>query len=73
MPTKKRFEQLMTSIETITTQLEGEQTDLETSLKLFRQGQALIVEARERLQELEHEFNIVTTSSPVDETPQQQS
>ena len=61
MPTKKRFEQLMASIEAITTQLDSEQTDLETSLKLFRQGQALILEARARLQEIEHEFAILTT------------
>lgn len=59
MPAKKRFEQLMSSLEAITAQLEGEQTDLETSLKLFGQGQAIMREAQQRLTEIEHEFTIL--------------
>jgi len=46
----------MQSIESVTSQLENEQTDIETSLKLFREGQILIKEAKARLHKLEHEF-----------------
>lgn len=60
MSTKKSFKVLMESIESVTSQLENEQTDIETSLKLFREGQKLITEAKLRLQKLEHEFIIIS-------------
>lgn len=63
MPAKKRFEHLMSSLESITVQLEGEQTDLETSLRLFQEGQGLIQEARKRLSELEHQFTVIQEAS----------
>jgi exodeoxyribonuclease VII small subunit len=63
MSVKKNFEQLMKEIESITIQLESEQSDLEISLKLFKQGQILIQEAKTRLQYLEHEFEVINKQS----------
>lgn len=60
MSAKKTFKALMDSIESITQKLEHDQTDLETSLKLFKEGQGLINEAKARLEELEHEFKVIT-------------
>lgn len=51
----------MASIEALTNQLENEETDIEESLKLFREGQLLIKEAKTRLTKLEHEFIIINT------------
>lgn len=60
MSKKKSFKALMESIESLTSQLENEQADIETSLKLFRDGQILVKEAKARLQQLEHEFVIIS-------------
>lgn len=60
MSAKKSFKVLMDSIESVSGQLENDQTDIETSLKLFREGQLLITEAKTRLQKLEHEFIVLS-------------
>jgi exodeoxyribonuclease VII small subunit len=60
MSKKKSYKALMESIESLTSQLENEQADIETSLKLFRDGQILVKEAKARLQQLEHEFVIIS-------------
>lgn len=59
MSPKKSFKTLMDTIESITHKLEHEQSDLEASLKLFKDGQELIQEAKTRLEQMEHEFNTI--------------
>jgi exodeoxyribonuclease VII small subunit len=71
MPTKKSFKALMESIESVTGKLDNEQTDIEASLKLFREGQLLIKEAKTRLQKLEHEF-VVISADEADSDPKNQ-
>lgn len=63
MPKQRRFDDLLAELTDIAQQLEGEQTDLEDSLKLYRRGQALVAEARKRLAAIEHEFTQVAESA----------
>lgn len=53
----------MDAIEAITNDLEGEQVDLERSLKLFQEGQTLINEANDRLQHLQHTFHSIAANT----------
>ncbi len=63
MPKQRRFDDLLAELTDIAQQLEGEQTDLEDSLKLYRRGQTLVAEARKRLAAIEHEFTQVAESA----------
>ena len=59
MKTSQPFETVMAEIDELVQKLEDPQTGLEASLKLFEKGSQRIVEARKRLEVIEHEFEII--------------
>lgn len=61
----------MAEIDAIATSLESEQVSLEESLRLFERAGERIAEAKRRLTELDHRFDVLTASF-ADEQPAEQ-
>ena len=60
--TKQSFDELMRNIEALTAKLENEQVSIEDSLTIFEQASVQITEAKRRLAELDHRFEVIAAS-----------
>ena len=62
-PDKPRsFDELMKEIETLSAKLESGTVNLEESLSIFEQASGCIAEAKQRLKDLDHRFEMLTDS-----------
>ena len=66
MAKEKSFEKMLAEIEEINAWFEGDKIDLDVGLEKLKQGKELVEKCREKLKEIENQFEEISTQEPAE-------